>query len=157
MTDGNGMNGGASFTPEQLQEFAARQHAQLVAWIAQVASCTPEVAHKCLMVSAAQVQNLQQFLLALVDEKATAEHPILGIRLWKAGSKEPNLYLSPKYMPKLIGGGWVGDHDSDIICYMATMAMLTSVEGRAIMMAQGYRIEFLQAKRSAVGVKQADG
>lgn len=140
------MPAGHPLTEEEMEAFMKAQHAITVNFIARMAGCDTERAEQMLVISVSQVEQIQEFLRVLEDEKATAANPIFGIRLHQLGGQRYVDYLAPKFMPKLIGGRYVGSKEQDLGAYMATIGMLTSIEGRAIMAAQGYRIEFLQTR-----------
>jgi len=146
---GNGQTPGTpgGLSPEEFQRFLEMQQQATINWIAMMAGVNHEIAQKCLFLSAQQSEGIQEFLASLLDEKRTAEHPVFGIRLHYPGGKKYTNYMAPKHPPKLIGGRWVSAQDSDLGSYMAILGMLTSIEGRAIMAAQGYRIEFLHVTK----------
>lgn len=146
MTEGSNGQGGAppgNLTEAEFEAFLRKQREHVINWIATMAGVKFEIAEKCLLISMQQAEQIQGFLQEIATEASAKSHPLLGIRLHRPNGKFVD-YVAPKFLPKLIGGSWVYGHDADIGCYMATLGMLTSVEGRAIMAAQGYRIEFLQ-------------
>jgi hypothetical protein len=141
---GNGQGGPAGLTEEQLRAFMQAQREATTRWVAEMAGCPEDVAERSLMQAAAQEAALQEFLQILIDPKHTAERPIMGVRIHHAGGKYTD-YLCPKRLPKLVGGRWLADEHADRGSFMAMIGMLTSIVGRAIMAAQGKRIEFIQA------------
>jgi hypothetical protein len=140
----NGDSGGA---PDFL-ELAQAHHQATVTFIAAVAGSTPAAVEKALEVALQQAGELQTFLGWLADPAQTKDYPILGIRIHHPDGRAVQ-YLTPKMLPRLVGGRWVkwvNSKDGDLLTYSATMGLLTSIEARAIMMLQGYRIEFIQGR-----------
>lgn len=141
---GNGQSGPGGLSEEEMRAFIKAQRDATIHWVAEMAGCPEDVADRSLQAAVMQEQPLQEFLRVLIDGKHTAERPVMGIRLHQPNGKYVD-YLCPKRLPKLIGGRWVGEEHSDYGAYMAIVGMLTSIVGRAIIAAQGKRIEFIQA------------
>lgn len=144
------MTTGDSNEPEpDFMALVTAQHHATIAFIAAVAGATPQDAEKALEVSVKQAEEIQTFLGWLADPAQTKDYPIIGLRIHHppSGGHDKGRgvqYLAPKMLPRLVGGRWVVGRDTDLLAYSATMALLTSIEARAILMLQGYRVEFVQ-------------
>jgi hypothetical protein len=147
---------GLGLDPEFMQVLA-QQQAAVTRLVMVLAGCEQRQAEEALLQSNMYEEKLGDFFELFFDEKKERSHPIMGVRFhWPDGKTSttliapvrlarPSGLVTPKGGQVSVSGSLNGDFGTDLGAYLAVLSACTSLVGRAVLLAQGYRLEFLRA------------
>jgi len=128
--------------PPSPEEQAAAAQAQMVGFVMHMAGVDQAKAVKALEMSWGMERQLGPYLEALIETDARAENPTMGVRIHWPDQKTYTDFPTWKVLQH--EGPLSSDVGQDIGVYLMTIAAVTSPIARAVLMAQGYRLEFIQ-------------